>query len=189
MTRIRTIAALTVVAALALPGAALATTVNGGTTQLAFSSAASTALSKQHLTVTPIAPASASGSTLAFPISHGWLNTKNLHGVIGHSGGFKISNGSRSISVRRLELVSNKHGVWLDALYRARRRTHGKFTRVVIGIHKVVHVTNLSLQNGTATGTARLTGYSAGRINRLAHKTIGTAGKAIGTITVTPTFG
>src|ERR1700733_4452576 len=62
MTRIRTIAALTAVGALALPSAAFAALkVTGGNTQITASSAATTTMSANHLSVTPLAPATASG--------------------------------------------------------------------------------------------------------------------------------
>jgi hypothetical protein len=189
MTRIRTITALTAVAALALPGAALAAKVTGGTTQFTLSSGTSNAARNNHLTITQIGPATASGSTFTFPIARGFLSRKDLHGRIGQRGGFKISNGSRAISVRHLELVINKHGDALDALYARKLHGHGKPTRIVMVFHKVARITDVSVKNGTATGTVKLTNYSAGRLDRLAGKPVAKGGTPIGTITVTPTFG
>lgn len=187
MTRIRSIAALAVITMLALPSAALALKVNGGTTQLALSTAASNALTANHLTVTPITPATASGSNFTFPISRGRLRKSNLRGVILQQGGFVISNGTRSVAVRHLDLVSGVHGVWLYAL--VGKPQVKKAGGVVRSLHRVGRVSAITVKNGTATGTVKLTKYSANGINALAGKKIAKAGTSIGTITVTPTFG
>jgi hypothetical protein len=46
----------------------------------------------------------------------------------------------------------------------------------------------MSLGNGTATGTINITQFTANVINRLAGKSVITAGTAIGTATITPTL-
>src|SRR5947209_8015396 len=101
MRRLRFLTALVAVLALAATSAALAanspfTKIKGGTTTLALNSAATTALTAAHLTVTPVAPATATGSTFTFPISGGRINLKTLHGVIKHHGGITVSNGTKS---------------------------------------------------------------------------------------------
>jgi hypothetical protein len=194
MSRTRSFAVLTAVAALAMPGSALAagSKVTGGTTQLAISQAASNALSANHLTVAPLAPATASGSTFSFPIVRGHLQMKNRHGVIQHRGGFTISNGTRTVGVRHPTLVSNKNGVSLFGLVRVRNagkcRHHPRHC-LVLRARRVARVTGAQVQGGSATGTVRLTKFSAGAINRLAGKTVAKVGTAIGNITITPTFG
>ena len=55
-------------------------------------------------------------------------------------------------------------------------------------LHRVARITDISVKNRTATGTVRLTNYAAGRIDRLAGKSVAKSGTAIGTITVTPKF-
>jgi hypothetical protein len=201
MSRIRNFAALTALAALALPGFALAapSPVNGGSTQITLSPATSQALSTHHVTVTPLPPATAIGSTLTFPIAHGQLNKANLRGVIFNRGGFAISNGTRTIRMRRLTIVSKQHHVWIWALIRMRVRLkciHPKghphrrcgralrFTRQRIG-----YVTDVTRMGNSATGTLRLTKVSARAINTLAGRVIAKRGSAIGKVTVTPTFG
>ena len=188
MTRIRTIAALTVVGALALPSAAFAALkVTGGNTQITASSAATTTMSANHLSVTPLAPATASGSTFTFPISGGRLGKKHLHGTIAQRGGFTISNGTRDVTVRRLRLVSTGHGVWLFAFISKPRLATAAHRPM--SMRRVGHLTGVNVKNGSATGKLRLTAFSAGGINALAGKHIARAGTPLGTITVTPSFG
>jgi hypothetical protein len=200
MSRIRMLAVLTAIASLALTGAALAavTKVTGGTTTVTISSAVSTALMNNHLTVTPLAPATATDSTFTFPISGGRLN-KKLHGHISHRGGFAFSNGTRTERLRRLTIISTKTGVSLFALVHT--RTKGKCTLVVkkhvlrchyvvkYQIARIARITAVTVSNGSATGTVRLTEVSADVINRLAGKQIASAGTAIGTATISPTTG
>src|SRR5450759_2228371 len=94
LSRLRTVTALAAVICLALAGVALAafSKVTGGSTQITASPAAAKVLADNHITVTPVAPATASGTTFTFPIAGGRLNPKTLHGVIRHPGGLKLSN-------------------------------------------------------------------------------------------------
>jgi hypothetical protein len=193
MTRIRTIAALAVVAALALTGiAAGAVKIKGGTTQIKLSPAATSALTANHLTVTPLFPATASGSTYTFPISHGRLKRGNLRGFVRHSGGFTISNGTRTVTIRHLTLVSTRRGVSLFARVRAlRMHRHSKGASAhaaIVMVRRIARVTDVQIKNRTATGTLRLSAFSATGINALAGKTIAQAGTAVGSITVAPVF-
>jgi hypothetical protein len=189
MTRIRTIAALIAVAALALPGAALAANVTGGTTQLALSSGAATALQNHHLTVTVDAPATASGSTFTFPISRGRLSTPKLRGRIGQRGVLKISNGTRTVAARHLELVSNQRGVSLWGVVGQAASVKQTSRHTGAKARRLARLSNISVKNGSATGTVRLTAYAAKAINVLAHHHMARGSMPIGTITITPTFG
>jgi hypothetical protein len=193
MKRIRTIAALTVVVALALTGvAAGAIKIKGGTTEIKLSQAATNVLSANHLTVTPLSPAAANASSYTFPISHGRLKNRNLHGVVRQRGGFAISNGTRTVKIRHLTLVSRKRGVYLWALVRmAGKKLHGHGASAhatATGVRRIGKVTDVSIKNQTATGTVRLTAFSANGINTLAGKKIAKAGTPIGSITITPTI-
>ncbi len=199
MTRVRRVLALTSVISLVFVAAAAATKVTGGTTTVTASTAAAQLLANNHITVTPIAPATASGSTFTFPITGGRLNTKTLHGVIRHSGGITLSNGTAKAALRRLTIVSDKHGVSVFALVRHHTRRvcghirarHRRFRcRVVVvwGSARVATVTNTSVSNGSATGTVNITAFTARAINRLAGKHVVSAGDVLGTATVTPTL-
>ena len=53
---------------------------------------------------------------------------------------------------------------------------------------RVANVTNPSVSGNTATGTLRITAYSANVINRLAGKKVAAAGDVLGTGTVSPTL-
>ncbi len=202
MPRIRMLIALTAVAALAVPSAAAAAVskVTGGTTQVSVSSTVSAALNANHLTVTPLAPATASGSTFTFPIVGGRLNTTNLHGVLRHTGGLAISNGTRTIRLRRLTIVSDKSGVSLYSLVSGPtvRRCHlyGRHhhrllcvSRTRFVIRRVAKVTDVKVSGTAATGNLALTPVAAKAINALAGKSIASAGTVLGTATVTPQLG
>jgi hypothetical protein len=202
MSRVRIAAATAVAVPLAFASVAFANgpKVTGGSTKVTASSAAVTLLANNHITVTPLAPATASGATFTFPITGGKLNTKTLHGVIRHAGGLAVSNGSKSVKLRRPTIASTKRGVVLDALVRERsvrichrsgrhhlRRHCVIFTRVVTA--RIARVTGITVTNGTATGTVKITAFTAHAVNRLAGKHVVAAGDTLGTATVTPTLG
>jgi hypothetical protein len=205
MSRIRTLAALAVIAALALASVAMAapakpskpSKITGGSTTLTISSAVATALKNNHLTLAPIAPATASGNTFTFPISGGRLNAK-LHGYVVQKGGFSISNGTRTVRVRHLVIYAGKKMTSVYALVsrkakrhcRAGVRTHHlvcKTTVKWVGA-RIGKVTGVTFNGTTATGDVELTAASAKVLNRLAGKKIATAGVQIGTATAKPTF-
>ena len=197
MTRTRTIAALTSAVALAVPGVASAAKVTGGTTQITASTAAAKVLSDNHITVTPLAPATASGTTFTFPIAGGSLN-KSLHGFITHKGGISLTNGSKTVNVRRPTIVSTKRGVSIDALVKrpavrvCHVLRHPRRVRCVFvarfRIVRIARVTDVKVSNGTATGTVHITAATAGLVNLLAGKHVVDAGAVLGTATTTPTF-
>jgi hypothetical protein len=201
MTRIRTVAALTAVLALALTAVAFAafTKVTGGTTTVTASAAAAKVLADNNIEVTPLAPATASGATFTFPISGGRINTKNLHGVVRHRGGIALSNGSRSVKLRRPTIVSTARGASLFALARTARRTcyhlgrhHLRRFRCALVVRwravRVASVTGVTLSGGKATGTVKITALTAHIVNRLAGKHVVKAGAVLGTATVAPTL-
>lgn len=198
MSRNRLVALVAVFASLALAGTALAAKVTGGSTTLTLSDAATKVLSANHLTVAPLVPATASGATLSFPIVRGRLNPHN-HGYLIHSGGFSISNGAKTVRLRHLTIYSGRSGVSLFALLpgHARRycvRAQARHTprcRLVIyyRVARVGQITGVTVSNGTATGTVRLTKISAAAINELAGKSVAAAGQPIGTVSVMPTIG
>ncbi|MEO9023953.1 MAG: hypothetical protein ABI339_02995 [Solirubrobacteraceae bacterium] len=188
------LAVFTAIAALALAGVSLAATtakhVTGGTATMTITPAASTALSNHHMTITPIAPATASGSTLTFPISGGRVNAK-LHGHLAFSGGFTISNGTQTVQLRRLRVVSNASGVFLRARVAKRVHNHNGHFRVEYSDALIARVTGVHVSHGTGTGTGtgtvRLTSASASVINKLAGTKIARRGTPVATGTVTPT--
>jgi hypothetical protein len=185
---IRLIAALAVVASLALASIALAkpaqsVKINGGSTTVTISSAATTVLSNNNLTVKPLAPATASGSTFTFPVGRGRMNAK-MRGFVITKGGFAFSNATRTVRLRKLTVISNKNGVSIWAL----APIHKKKT-IIYRVARIARVTGVTIANKTATGTVKLTALSAGVINNLAGKKVAKAGTPIGTATLSPTFG
>lgn len=208
MPRLRLAVALGMVMAVATTGIASAAVtrqhpdrrkVTGGTTQLALSSGAAGALSSGAITLSPIVPATASGSTFTFPITRGRLNPTTLRGRVVHSGGLTISNGTRTYILRRLTIVSDAQGITLRAAFRGsatrvchRVGRHRRNLRCVSthpsGTARIATVSGVAASGNSITGTADLTPFSADLLNRLAGKEIVTAGTALGTVTVSPTL-
>jgi hypothetical protein len=190
---------IAVVASLAFASVALAAKVTGGTTAITASSAAAQALSANHIMVTPLAPATASGTTFTFPIAAGRVNVKTLRGVIVDRGGVAISNGIRTIDLRRPTVVSDKAGVSVLALARGRalRRCHAtgarrRHVRCTIVIRqrtvRIARISNLSQSNGSVSGTVTITTFTARALNQLAGKHVFAAGNVLGTATASPTL-
>jgi hypothetical protein len=199
MPKIRVALMLAAVASLVIAASALAAKVTGGTTTITPSAAATTLLSNNHITVTPIAPATSASGAFTFPITKGRLNTKNLHGVLNHSGGIELSNGTDNVIVRHPVLVSEKRGAYIWALVR------GKSHRVCTGLRRhprhavcfvitrfraarILKVTSGSVTGGTFNGNVAITQATATLINKLAGSNVLSAGAALGTISVTPTI-
>jgi hypothetical protein len=198
MIRIRALAIATTAFALVLPGVASAaqTKIAGGTTTITASAAAAKLLSDNHITVAPIKPATASGTTFTFPIAGGSLNTKNLHGVIRHRGGLTLSNSTHTVALRQPTVYSAKSGVSIWALVRGRtvrvcHRFH-KHARCVSIVRwhsaRIATVTGVTVTGTSATGTVKITGATATLINKLAGKNVVSSGAVLGTATVSPTF-
>lgn len=201
MPRIRMLVALTAVAALALPSVAAAAVskVTGGTTQVTVSSAVASALTANHITVTALAPATSSGSTYTFPVTGGHLN-KKLHGDIRQGGGLAISNGTRTVRLRRLTTVSDGHGVWLRSLvagpskrfcrFVGRHHHRARCVRITrYSSRRVAALTNVTVSGDSATGDVTLTAYAVKAIDALAGKPLASAGTVLGTATVTLQLG
>ncbi len=201
MIRMRVIATAVAMSALVVPSVASAkpTKITGGTTQITASDAAAKLLSDNHITVTPLAPATASGTTFTFPIAGGVINTKNLHGVIRHKGGLSLSNGTNTVNLRQPTVDSTKHGVSIWALVRGKttRVCHrfGRFharTRCISIVRwhtaRIATVTDVKVSGTSASGTVKITAATATLINRLAGKSVVSAGAVLGTATVSPTL-
>ncbi len=202
MSRVRLVLLLAAVASIALVGTALgakALKVTGGTATVTPSQAAATLLASNGITVTPVAPATASSGTFTFPIAGGRLTAKKLHGVLRESGGLDVSNATATVRLRRLRLLSSNAGVFLYALVRrppascrpyaiphGHRRCHAAGG---LSIAKIARITGISVANGSATGTVHVTAATAAIVNRLAGQNVVSPGAVLGTTTVTPSFG
>jgi hypothetical protein len=199
MRRFRIAVLLTAIASLAIVGTAFAAKITGGTTTLTPSSAATTLLANNHITVTPVAPATAANGAFSFPISGGHINAKTLYGTVRHTGGVQLSNGTRTVVARHLTVVSTKNGAYVWALVRdhsrricARRPHHPRrVVCVVITRYRTERILKLSggtVTNGTYTGNATITAATATLINNLAGSNVVSAGAPLGTISIAPTF-
>lgn len=70
-----------------------------GDTRLTLDPGAAALLSGAGIGASPIAPASASGGALAFPITGGRLGTEELSGEVRHSGGIRLSDGGTTVDL------------------------------------------------------------------------------------------
>ncbi len=206
MSRLRIVAPLTAILALALTSVAFAagsTQITGGTTALTLSPTAAQVLSDNHITASVTGVSSGytdpMSTTLTFPISGGHLNVTTLVGVIRHKGALSLSNGTKTVTLRKLTILSRRHAAALFAEARVGSRTicrritrrdpHARCVRVVLyRSERIATITGITVSGGSATGTVKLTQASADVINDLAGGTVAAAGVAIGTGTVTPTL-
>ena len=199
MPRVRYVAVLAAVLALAVAGVASAATaarVTGGTTKVTLSAAALSALTANKITARVVKPAKVTGATVTFPITGGRLNTKTLIGVIRHSGGIAFVKGKNALALLRPTISSTKAGVSLSALVikghvRRCHKVHGKRVCKVIVTYtsvRVANVTGVKLSNGKVTGTLKLTAAAAAALNKVAGKKVFAAGVVLGTAVVAPTL-
>jgi hypothetical protein len=202
--RLRYAAAITAALVLALTGAALAaspfTKITGGKTTLTLSSAAVNAASSAHITGAAIAPATVSGATSTFPIAGGQVNLSNLHGVIRLKGGFKLTDGTKSGTVRSLTIEAYGKTADLYGVVRGgtvRRCSvvgHVPHRRVICrnvvrsAVVRLAHITGVKQSGAGATGTAALTAASAKLLDQLSGGKTFKAGQVLGAVTVTPTL-
>jgi hypothetical protein len=199
MSRIRIVAMIVTVASLVFASAAVAAKVTGGTTTITASTGAAQALAANHITVTPLAPATASGATFTFPISGGRVSGKTLRGFIVARGGVALSNGTRTIALRRPTVVSNKSGVSVFA--RARRQLqhichvigrHHRHLRCITVLRerivRIARISGLTRSGASVSGTVTITDFTADALNKLAGKHAFAAGDVLGTATATPTL-
>jgi hypothetical protein len=200
MPRIRIALTLAAITSLVVVSGALAAKVTGGTTTITPSAAAATVLSNNHITLTPIAAASASSTgALTFPITAGRLNTKTLHGRLFASGGLQLSNGTKTVTVRHLTIVSTKRGASIWGLVRGHskrlctglRRHALKAVCYVVTRYRfarIAKITSGTVSGGTFAGNLAITRVTANAINQLAGSKVVSAGAPLGTISITPTL-
>jgi hypothetical protein len=209
MSRVRiAAAAVAVVASLAFAGTALANSskVTGGSTKVTASAAAAALLTSNHITMAPLAPATASGTTFTFPITGGRFSTRTLRGFIRQGGGLTLSNGTKQLTLSHLTVLSTRHGVVLDALARGQshrvcraigsrrsiRHHHFKTRCLVVArvvTAQIARITDVNLSKGVATGTVTVSAFIAHAINRLAGKHVLSAGAVLGTASTSLTLG
>jgi hypothetical protein len=200
MPRIRAVIVLSALVSLVIAGTALAVKVTGGTTTLTPSSAASTLLSNNHITLTPIAPATASTTgAITFPIAGGRLDVKTLHGALRDSGGLQLSNGTKTVTLRVLRVISDKAGATIWAIVRDHtsrlcshlRRRHARIVCVIVTrlrVARIATITGGSVTGSQFTGTVDITQSTAALINKLAGSAVVSAGAPFGTVTIAPTL-
>lgn len=197
MSRIRLALVLAAIASLVIAASAFAAKVTGGTTTITPSSATTALLSANHITVTPLAPATSSSGALTFPITHGQLDVKTLHGRLILSGGLKLSNGTKTVDVRRLEITSTKRGAYVWGLVRhqshracaaLRRHPRRAVCHVVTRLKyvRLAKISSGSVSGSTFTGTLTITQTTANVIDRLAGSKVVAGGATLGTISIAP---
>jgi hypothetical protein len=79
--------------------AAAPLTLTGEETSVVLDSGTAKVLTDNGVAVAPVAPASASGKGISFPITGGEINTEDLSGTIDHSGGLSFTAGGTTVEL------------------------------------------------------------------------------------------
>jgi hypothetical protein len=204
MPRLRWFAALAAVAALTCAGIASAATttptkITAGTTQFSLAGTTAQALTANHLTFTAIAPATASGSTVTFPVRSGTIS-KTLRGRLVQSGGLAISNGTRVLRVRHFTfLVRGKNAIVYTLVAHRSKPTCTAAQGNKLGRHctsnltfernVVAYVHDIAVSGNSATGTVYPSKTLVTRLDKLAGSQIASPSTALGTLATTVTTG
>jgi hypothetical protein len=170
--------ALAVVGLTAASAQAKVLHVTGKQSTLTPSAAVTSVITKYHVTVTAVGPATITNGSLTLPISGGHVNSKNLNGTIVHTGGVKFTIGKHSVVLR--SFVAGHVGS--QTLLTANVGT----TRVVIARLTDIKRTITGTQ-AVITGQLNLSADAAHRINaRIGHHVV-SAGADLGTFDSTVT--
>lgn len=154
------------------------TLFTSGTTTLELDPATTAALTGAGFGVTPAAPATATGTTFAFPITKGRVQFRawgwRLKAFVDHSGGITFTKGAVSVTASnpRIKLVR-----------------HRKVRLVAtIGTERVrlLDLKDVVISGGKGTANAVLAKAAAAKLNAAFGVTLFTPGLAIGKVTVTP---
>jgi hypothetical protein len=171
--------------------------ITGGTTTITPSAATTQFLTTNGISVTPIAPATASNGVLTLPIKGGRIDPVTLRGFVTHRGGVKFSKGTNSLSLRHFLITSTKRGAFLNATtpvrrcraFRARRghrRGRVCFTRAE-GV-RVARLSNVVLNSdNSVTANLLLSSRAARFINKVAGSQVVSAGANFGTAKIVAT--
>lgn len=172
--------ALAVVGLTAASAQAKVLHVTGKQTTITPSAAVTSVITKYHVTVSAVGPATISNGSLTLPISGGLVNPKNLDGTIVHTGGVKFTLGKHSVVLRSFVAGHVGSRVLLTADVGS--------TRVVIARLTKIQKT-ISGNQAVITGELALSADAAHRINdRIGHHVV-SAGVDLGTFDSTVTVG
>jgi hypothetical protein len=84
--------------------------LKGGATTLTLDPGAVTALTSLGIAAAPLAPATADGADLRFPLTTGRVKAKTLAGKIRHVGGLSLSRDATRVELRNF-IIDTKQGV------------------------------------------------------------------------------
>jgi len=82
--------------------------LSGGATTLTLDKGATDALASLGIAAAPLAPATADGADLAFPITTGRVKAKTLAGTIRHTGGLALSRDATRVELRNFIIDTKK---------------------------------------------------------------------------------
>lgn len=153
--------------------------LTGKYTTLVLDPATATVLTDNKVSVTPIAPATAKGLGIAFPITGGSVDPNTLAGAIDHSGGLDFESGGTQVKLTDF-VVDTTRGTLTSTAGGAQLPT---LTLDLSGLKKVTN-------GGVIVASdikASLTAQAATALNDAFGVSLFTRGLAIGTVTVTAT--
>ena len=172
-----TLAAAASLALIAAPGAS-AEKLGGGSTTLALNNGVAKALQSNGVKVAPIAPATAGGKGIAFPITGGDLSTgKKVSGHIDHSGGLKFSAGGTNVSLTDFRVVVGKKSRLVA------RVGKGKLTVLSLDLSKA-KITKKGQDTVVSGVGALLSKAAAGALNAAFKTDLFAKGLVLGKVTV-----
>lgn len=155
------------------------TKITSGSTTLELDATTNAALTGAGFAVTPAVPATATGTTLSFPITKGRVHfgkgkKHKLKGFVNHSGGITFTKGATVVTASdpRVLLSSGKK-VRL-------------FTTIGSERVRLLDLKDVAVADGKITANALLSKVAAEKLNAAFAVTLFTPGLAMGKVTVTP---
>ena len=159
--------------------ASTAVHITGGSTSLTVARGTLGVLTANHVTVTPIKGATASGRTFTFPIKDGKVDATTLAGDIDHNGGLQFAAGGKKLEVQ--DFVINAGTGTLTAKVRG---TDTRIPLLKLNLGKA-HITKGKTQVVVSNVGASLTGTAASALNKTFNVHLFTDGLNIGVARVT----
>lgn len=149
--------------------------VKGGTTTITVTTATAKFLTSHGVTVTPIAPAVISGTSLTLPVKAGLAKVdKKVDGVLFQAGAVRFSTATKSATVRHITLYKLGKQAHLAGTVDGRALRLGNITDLVVAV---------SGKSATVSGELHLSAAVAHIINKLLGHHVVSAGYEFGSFT------
>jgi hypothetical protein len=152
--------------------------ITGGTTTVTASTATVKFLVSHGVTVTAVAPATMSATSITLPVRGGVVKPRSLDGALFHRGAVKFATATKSVTLRHLTLYKLGKKAHLAGVVDGKGLNLG----MISGLKAV-----LNGKTATVTGEIHITRAVAKVINRLVGKHVVSAGYVLGSFSSTLT--